>query len=48
VETEFFKQANKTTKSLIEKAAIRFGYFLEKKTEIKFNGEAQGCDRDQE
>jgi len=34
VETEFFKQPNKTTKSLVEKAAIRFGDFLEKKTEL--------------
>ncbi|MEW6108889.1 MAG: winged helix DNA-binding domain-containing protein [Nitrospirota bacterium] len=34
VETELFKQPNKTTKSLIEKASIQYGHFLEKKTEI--------------
>ena len=34
METEFFKQPNKSTKSLIEKAAISFGHFLEKKMEI--------------
>ena len=30
VETEFFKQPNKTTKRLIEEASIRYGRFLEK------------------
>ena len=35
VETEFFKQPNKATKSLVEKAAIQFGDFLEKKTNGK-------------
>jgi len=34
VETEFFKQPNKTTKSLVEKAVVQFGHFLEKKTEL--------------
>jgi len=34
VETEYFNQPSKTTKSLVEKAAIRFGNFLEKKTEL--------------
>jgi hypothetical protein len=34
VEMEFFKQPDKTTKSLIEKALIHYGHFLEKKTEI--------------
>jgi hypothetical protein len=34
VETELFTQPNKTSKSLIEKASIQFGNFLEKKTEI--------------
>jgi len=34
VETELFKQPDKTIKGLIEKASIQFGYFLEKQVEI--------------
>jgi hypothetical protein len=34
VETEFFRQPNETSKSLIEKASIQFGHFLEKIPEI--------------
>jgi hypothetical protein len=37
VETELFEQPNKTTKSLIEKASVQYGGFLEKKTEINHN-----------
>jgi len=36
VETDFFKQPPKSMKDLVEKAAVSFGQFLEKKTEIKF------------
>ncbi|MGH7456603.1 MAG: winged helix DNA-binding domain-containing protein, partial [bacterium] len=35
-ETEFFKPPNRSTKGLVEKAAMSFGQFLEKKMEIKF------------
>jgi hypothetical protein len=34
VETEIFKQPNKATRSSIEKAAMLFGHFLERKTEV--------------
>ena len=34
LETEFFKQPNQTTLSLIDKAATQYGHFLEKRTEI--------------
>jgi hypothetical protein len=34
METELFKEPGKTTRSLIEKAAVQFGRFLGKKTEI--------------
>jgi hypothetical protein len=36
VEAIFFQLADKTTKSLIEKAAVSFGHFLDKKVEITF------------
>ncbi|MBI5964381.1 MAG: AlkZ family DNA glycosylase [Chloroflexi bacterium] len=35
VETEFFERPNQITKQLIENAAMQFGNFLEKETEIK-------------
>ena len=37
VETELFEQIDDTTKILIEKEAVTFGYFLGKKTEITYN-----------
>jgi len=37
VETEFFKQIDKTTKILIEKEALTYAHFLGKKIEINYN-----------
>lgn len=39
VETEFFERPNQITKQLIENAAMQFGNFLEKETEIKHAAE---------
>lgn len=34
IETQLFEQPDKATRSLVEEASIRYGHFLEKKTEI--------------
>ena len=39
VQIEFFKPHNKTSKKLIEKAALTYGLFLGKKIEMKDNNE---------